>query len=60
MCSHSHTYISLRSLVDQVTLWKQYLSPPPAVVPWKSNDSLFAIWIGINDVVCLHVIRPAF
>ncbi|KAF8323342.1 hypothetical protein DL93DRAFT_2191230 [Clavulina sp. PMI_390] len=41
---------TVESLVDQVTLFKQYLSPPPAAAPWTGSDSLFAIWIGINDV----------
>lgn len=40
-----------RSLVDQVAQFDQFLSPPPAEAPWKSNNSLVAIFIGINDVV---------
>ncbi|KAF8584090.1 carbohydrate esterase family 16 protein [Ramaria rubella] len=38
------------SLVDQVAQFDQFLSPSPAEAPWKSNNSLAGIFIGINDV----------
>ncbi|KIJ24954.1 carbohydrate esterase family 16 protein, partial [Sphaerobolus stellatus SS14] len=38
------------SLVDQVAQFDKFLSPPPPQALWKSNDSLAAIFIGINDV----------
>ncbi|GJJ12306.1 hypothetical protein Clacol_006547 [Clathrus columnatus] len=39
-----------KSLVDQVAQFDNYLSPPPPEALWKSNNSLAAIFIGINDV----------
>jgi hypothetical protein len=30
-------------------LLKDYL-PPSSGIPWTAEDSLFTIWIGINDV----------
>ncbi|EJD53173.1 hypothetical protein AURDEDRAFT_81427 [Auricularia subglabra TFB-10046 SS5] len=38
------------SFVDQVNQFKEFFFPPPALAPWTSSDSLFAIMIGINDV----------
>ncbi|KAH8089123.1 hypothetical protein HD553DRAFT_339329 [Filobasidium floriforme] len=38
------------SLKDQVDLFKQYFAQPPAEAPWTPDNTLFAIWIGINDV----------
>jgi len=38
------------SLVDQVAQFDQFLSPPPTEASWKSDNSLAAIFIGINDV----------
>ncbi|KAF5388959.1 hypothetical protein D9757_005023 [Collybiopsis confluens] len=38
------------SIVDQVSQFQQILSPKPAGAEWSSSDSLFAFWIGINDV----------
>ncbi|KAH8810634.1 aldehyde dehydrogenase family-domain-containing protein [Xylogone sp. PMI_703] len=38
------------SLVDQVAVFSHYLTPTPAYAPWTSSNSLFAIWIGSNDV----------
>ena len=39
------------SIVDQVSQFNEFLAPRPAGAQWSSDDSLFAIWIGINDVV---------
>jgi phospholipase/lecithinase/hemolysin len=36
------------SLVDQVSLFTKNLSPLPS--PLSSSNTLFAIWIGVNDV----------
>ncbi|KAG9125599.1 hypothetical protein FRC07_006918, partial [Ceratobasidium sp. 392] len=41
---------TVQSLVDQVTLWTKYFGPHPSAAPWTSANSLFAIWIGINDI----------
>ncbi|KAF5373619.1 hypothetical protein D9758_000988 [Tetrapyrgos nigripes] len=38
------------SIVDQVNQFKTFLAPKPATAEWQSSDTLFAIWIGINDV----------
>ncbi|OCH93835.1 hypothetical protein OBBRIDRAFT_724015 [Obba rivulosa] len=38
------------SIVDQVTQFHDILAPKPTGAQWNSNNSLFAIWIGINDV----------
>ncbi|KAF8884825.1 hypothetical protein BD779DRAFT_1442901 [Infundibulicybe gibba] len=38
------------SIVDQVTQFKNILAPKPAGAKWQSSNSLFAFWIGINDV----------
>ncbi|CUA70100.1 hypothetical protein RSOLAG22IIIB_00446 [Rhizoctonia solani] len=41
---------TVQSFVDQVSLFSKYFSPVPAEAPWDSNNSLFGIWIGINDI----------
>ncbi|KAG6852961.1 hypothetical protein C0991_007877 [Blastosporella zonata] len=38
------------SIVDQVSQFKQILAPKPSGAQWDSSNSLFAFWIGINDV----------
>lgn len=38
------------SVVDQVAQFNKYLAPRPAGATWSSTNSLFAVWIGINDV----------
>ncbi|KAG2154091.1 carbohydrate esterase family 16 protein [Suillus clintonianus] len=38
------------SVVEQVTQFNEYLASKPAGATWNSTNSLFAIWIGINDV----------
>jgi phospholipase/lecithinase/hemolysin len=38
------------SIVDQVSQFKTFLAPKPVGAQWSSNNTLFAIWIGINDV----------
>jgi len=40
----------LASLVDQASQFATILGPKPAGAQWSSDNSLFAIWIGINDV----------
>lgn len=42
---------TFRSIVDQVAQFETYLSSKPDGAQWDSSDSLFAFWIGINDVV---------
>ncbi|KAI0723850.1 hypothetical protein C8T65DRAFT_627657 [Cerioporus squamosus] len=38
------------SIVDQVGQFHDILAPKPAGAEWNSSNSLFAFWIGINDV----------
>ncbi|OSD08446.1 carbohydrate esterase family 16 protein [Trametes coccinea BRFM310] len=38
------------SIVDQVQQFHEILAPKPAGAQWESSNSLFAFWIGINDV----------
>ncbi|KAI5476791.1 hypothetical protein MNV49_007306 [Pseudohyphozyma bogoriensis] len=37
-------------VVSQVVEFENYYSPAPATVPWTSDNALFTIWIGINDI----------
>lgn len=37
--------------MDQVSQFEEYLAPKPYGAQWDSSNSLFATWIGINDVV---------
>ncbi|KAI1788406.1 hypothetical protein LXA43DRAFT_974873 [Ganoderma leucocontextum] len=38
------------SIVDQVQQFHEILAPKPPGAEWNSSNSLFAFWIGINDV----------
>ncbi|KAH9952170.1 hypothetical protein B0H21DRAFT_17018 [Amylocystis lapponica] len=38
------------SIVDQVTQFHDIVAAKPAGAEWDSSNSLFAFWIGINDV----------
>jgi len=38
------------SVVDQVSEFMDYLASKPTGAEWNSTNSLFAIWIGINDL----------
>ncbi|RAK75167.1 SGNH/GDSL hydrolase family protein [Aspergillus fijiensis CBS 313.89] len=38
------------SIIDQVDEFQEYLSPPPSWAPWDAKNTLFAVWIGVNDV----------
>lgn len=55
------TPLPLRSIVDQVQQFHEILAPKPPGAEWDSSNSLFAFWIGINDVVStsafLHLLR---
>ncbi|CAE6471616.1 unnamed protein product [Rhizoctonia solani] len=41
---------TVQSFVDQVSLFSKNFSPAPAEAPWISDNSLFGVWIGINDI----------
>ncbi|KAL4933229.1 SGNH/GDSL hydrolase family protein [Aspergillus undulatus] len=38
------------SFIDQVEEFTEYLAPKPAFAPWTANSTLFAVWMGVNDV----------
>lgn len=38
------------SLIDQVNQFLTTVASKPASTPWTSANSLFSIWIGINDI----------
>ncbi|KAJ3982657.1 hypothetical protein F5890DRAFT_1528531 [Lentinula detonsa] len=38
------------SVVDQVAQFQEFLATKPVGAEWNSSNSLFAFWIGINDV----------
>ncbi|KAF9065450.1 hypothetical protein BDP27DRAFT_53729 [Rhodocollybia butyracea] len=52
------------SIVDQVTQFSEILASKPPGAEWNSTNSLFAVWIGINDVGAsfpwTNITRPAF
>jgi hypothetical protein len=38
------------SMTDQMTTWLANLKEHPGYAPWTSENTLFFIWVGINDV----------
>ncbi|KAF8223363.1 hypothetical protein L208DRAFT_1317043 [Tricholoma matsutake] len=38
------------SLTDQVNEFLNTVATKPATTSWKSSDTLFSVWIGINDI----------
>jgi len=38
------------SFIDQVNQFTQYFASKPSAVPWTSANTLFAVWLGVNDV----------
>ena len=38
------------SLIDQVNQFLGTVADKPATAPWTSENSLFSVWIGINDI----------
>ena len=38
------------SLIDQVNQFLTSYADKPASSPWKSGNTLFSVWIGINDI----------
>ena len=39
-----------KSLTDQVNQFLASYADKPASAPWRSEDTLFSVWIGINDI----------
>ncbi|RDL40877.1 putative 1,4-beta-D-glucan cellobiohydrolase C [Venustampulla echinocandica] len=42
--------ITTISLVEQVSQFTSSLSSKPSYAPWTSDNTLFAVWMGVNDV----------
>jgi hypothetical protein len=40
----------MMSLKDQVNKFLKTAATKSATIPWKSEDALFSVWIGINDI----------
>lgn len=38
------------SLVDQVAEFSDSIASHPASAPWTSENTLFGVWMGVNDV----------
>lgn len=38
------------SLTDQVNEFLNWTASKPVSAPWTSSNSLFSVWIGINDI----------
>lgn len=41
---------TVKSLIDQVKQFSDSIAAKPSYAPWTANNSLFAIWMGVNDV----------
>lgn len=41
---------TVKSLIDQVKQFSSSIATKPSYAPWKTNNTLFAIWMGVNDV----------
>ncbi|KAG6847869.1 hypothetical protein H0H93_005338, partial [Arthromyces matolae] len=44
------TYSYILTLADQVDEFLKGAGTKPATTPWTSDNALFSIWIGINDI----------
>jgi len=40
----------VKSLTDQVNQFLVSYAEKPVSAPWKSKNTLFSVWIGINDI----------
>ena len=41
---------TVKSLTDQVNQFLASYADRPAIAPWESGNTLFSVWIGINDI----------
>lgn len=41
---------TVKSLIDQVKQFSDSIAKKPSYAPWTADNSLFAIWMGVNDV----------
>ncbi|KAK7032147.1 hypothetical protein VNI00_013321 [Paramarasmius palmivorus] len=46
----SPIFPGLKSMTDQVNQFLSALGNKPASAPWTSDNALFSVWIGINDI----------
>ncbi|ORY57702.1 hypothetical protein BCR35DRAFT_283930 [Leucosporidium creatinivorum] len=42
--------VTVPSFIDQVGVFQRYFVPAPSSVKWQSNNTLFTLWFGINDI----------
>jgi phospholipase/lecithinase/hemolysin len=42
--------ITTKSLIEQLSQFSSSVASKPSYAPWTSDNSLFTVWIGINDV----------
>ncbi|ORY00295.1 carbohydrate esterase family 16 protein [Clohesyomyces aquaticus] len=41
---------TVKSFIDQVQQYKDSIAPKPTYAPWTPRNSLFGVWMGVNDV----------
>lgn len=41
---------TVKSFIDQVGQFSSSIASHPSYAPWTAENSLFAIWLGVNDV----------
>ncbi|KAF2205161.1 hypothetical protein GQ43DRAFT_362971, partial [Delitschia confertaspora ATCC 74209] len=41
---------TVKSFIDQVGQFKSSIASKPSYAPWTAENSLFAVWMGVNDV----------
>jgi len=41
---------TVKSFIDQVKQFSDSIASHPSYAPWTADTSLFAIWLGVNDV----------
>ncbi|KAF2114953.1 carbohydrate esterase family 16 protein [Lophiotrema nucula] len=41
---------TVKSIIDQVGQFSSSIASKPSYAPWTASNSLFAVWIGVNDV----------
>ena len=41
---------TVKSLTDQVNQFLDSYADKPASAPWSGENTLFSVWIGINDI----------
>lgn len=41
---------TVKSFIDQVNQYSSSIASKPSYAPWTAENSLFAVWMGVNDV----------